>query len=233
MYEVQHIKKAIQSTKIGELTPNERKNVVKGAMAKCYADLLYKFEEKELEYTFNELLKLVEFKYYYLGKDEIMIAFRNGITKKYGEFFGLSFATFEFFLVNYCESRRDIKKAIVEPSRLLEAPVKEINYDEFGEFLLNTYKTKGQCLDYGNVYYNHLIESGKVVLTIDDKQEYYDIAYSQIEAENSRKATTLEELRISQRILEDLEKGTLEEKVKSRAKRLVVIDYFNKLLNTK
>lgn len=226
MYEVQHIKKAMQSPKIGDFPKEKIKEIVKVAMAKSYADVLYKFDEKELEYTFGELIKLVEYKYYYLGSDEIMIAFRNGVTKKYGEFFGLSFATYEMFLSKYVEQRREVKQTITEPTRLLEAPEIKLDYKEYFEFLYSEWEKTGICKDYNNVLYKHLVAEGKINLSNEEKQELMDIAYSQIEAENSKKALTLEELREFTKVLEDLEAGNLKDKIKSRAMKLAVIDYF-------
>jgi hypothetical protein len=231
MYLEKHVKQAIQSIKISEVSDEDLFNSVKEAVAKCYADTLFKLEKEEAEYSIRELCKIIREKYFYYGISEIRVCFRNGVMKKYGDYFGLSLVTFVNFLEKYSEERREIKATIKEPERLLPARELKVDDKEYFDFIYNTWLNKGICMDYGNVLYRKLETEGTINYTAEEKWEFWEMAKAQIEHENSQKCVVLSDYREMQKTLEKLENGTLDNQIKSRAMRLALIDYFNTLKN--
>jgi hypothetical protein len=78
-------------------------NIVKGAIAQCYAHL-NAVVPTDLNYLVNSVTDSIIEKYPSLRINEIPSAFANGIRNKYGEYYGLCVVSFEKFITGYLES---------------------------------------------------------------------------------------------------------------------------------
>jgi hypothetical protein len=229
MYTFKEIQIAIKGTQISELLDKEIERSIQEALAVVFADLQKIPEKNDVIYLTNELFKLIKHKYKHLRKDEIKIAFRNGIQGKYNDYYGINFVSLSMFLEKYATSE-ERAKAIIEqrPERLLEAPAQEpIDVMQRVRELYRDFKKTGTCDDIGNVAYDYLDAQAKIEFTPEQKRKFMELAHAEmLILFDPKKAKDLQELREKDRKLVSLLQGKLEGLKKVKAKKLALIEHF-------
>lgn len=102
-----NIEKHFKSPQIKQLDYDSKRNFVKVLVFKSYTSCNQKFEKENLILIVNELVRDFENDYRGLTLNEIENVFRNGIRKKYGEYYGLSLQTFQLWIEKYMEIERE------------------------------------------------------------------------------------------------------------------------------
>jgi hypothetical protein len=229
MYGLTEIKVALKGNNIADLLDKELERVIQEALATIFADLSRVPEKHDVTYLVGELFKFIKHKYKHLRKDEIKIAFRNGVQGKYGEYFGVNFVSLSMFLEKYATSE-ERAKAIIEqrPERLLEAPAQEpIDVMQRVKELYRDFKKTGICDDIGNVAYDYLDAQAKIEFTPEQKRKFMELAHAEmLILFDPKKAKDLQELREKDRKLVSLLQGKLEGLKKVKAKKLALIEHF-------
>jgi hypothetical protein len=232
MYGINEIKHILPTKQIKEATKKEVEDALKDALRYAVADSGFKMHEDDAKYLQIELLKLISHKYHYLRLQEIKIAFRNGVQKKYGEFMGLSLATFSQFLNFYVSSSERVEaiKSITIPvERQIEE--KPFNIVEYGEWLYQQFLEKGEIYDITNAYYYYLTEQGKINLSIEEKHMLIMEAEHNLIAEKQKVITDLASFKECDKLIQQIEQGKKKDLIKSRAMRLALKNYFITLKN--
>jgi len=145
--------------------------------------------------------------------NEIGEAFRLGVRKTYGDYFGLSVITFNEWIRGYLKSeeRKFALQALNKPKPAVESheeKAKQI-FDNMLPEMLAEYKRTGKCLNFGNVRYNYLVEKG--LITADHWLNYRGNAeamlHNQLEEEKEQKWANINEVKRIKIELENMEQG--------------------------
>lgn len=157
-------------------------NVVKAAIAQCYAHLNAVVPgEVDRNYLVNEVTDAIVENYPSLRLQEIPIAFSNGIRKKYGEYFGLCVISFEQFITGYLNSP-ERAELVKESSKLIEVkaePSENEKAQMYWNNLVNawlTFKRDGSFNDHGNSVYTTLVNNGKINYSEEQMSDFMRIA---------------------------------------------------------
>jgi len=229
MYGVKEIRYILSNKTIKESDKAEIEDALKDALMYAVADSGFKMHEDDAKYLKVELFKILVNKYHYLRLAEIKIAFRNGVQKVYGEFIGLSLASFSQFLSKYSSSQERAKAVIEQrPERMIEQHTPEpldpmIRVKE----LYRDFKKSGTCDDIGNVAYTYLDREGKIDFTPEQKRKFMELAHAEmLVLFDPKKAKDLQELREKDRKFVALLQGKLEGLKKVKAMKLALIEHF-------
>lgn len=150
-----------------------------GLIGKTHLNAGNKFDKDQVNLTINDLC--IEFiKYYgFLSFSEIEIAFKNGLKKEYGEYYGLCNVTYFDWVKGYyqCGIRMKALNAIEDAK--LELKPKETYSEQEKELIIingakqkfNEFKSGIEISDCGNVSYNYLVRRGLINFTVERKNQ--------------------------------------------------------------
>ncbi len=145
--------------------------------------------------------------------NEIGEAFRLGVRKSFGDYFGLSVITFNEWIKAYfkSEDRAFALKALQEPKKLpahSEEEVKQI-FDNMLPDMIAEYKRTGKVLNFGNVRYNYLVEKGLIPADhwLKFRGNAEAMLYEQLEEEKENKWANINEVKRIKLQLESMEQG--------------------------
>ena len=182
--------------------------------------------------TIFELCDEIKKRFKTITFEQIELAFKNGWQKEYGDFMGLSNATYIGWIKGFLnsESTLKVKKAIQEaknkPATNPEPTKEEQEYIVLQGVLLtfDTHKNGGTILDPGNYVYNFLEKKGFINLTIERKKEILNSVIAKI------RLKTLENKNRTETIESALKKALDESLVKAESRREALREYFNTLI---
>jgi len=149
----------------------------------------------DLDLIVQETAAIILEKYNYLTIEEIAIAFRKGAYGNYGEVRGLSPSTFYEWLGTYImQERKEAKKALPQPEIKAKEETKE-DKELFNATLIKQFKKFKETgvLEIISAKYLYKIyeDSGRINLSIEDKNAIYEIAkkevYAQLKNERVKK----------------------------------------------
>lgn len=181
----------------------------------------------------------------HLTLEEVRLAYRMGIRKKFGDFMGMSVITFYGWLRIYTET------LMLEAHRAMLMIRKEENVlisvekkKELHMNWLNTHiedferRKKGESVkqyDFGHLFYNYCQKNGIGYLTRLEKKELYEEAkVSVINNHSVQNAKDIYQAKDFRKLVSDIESGEIdesaEEKIKAEARRLAVPRIFDKLI---
>jgi len=194
----------------------------------------------ELNITLNEIISEQRNNKSNLRFDEIEIAFKNGIHKKYGEYYGLNAVTFCFFIREYLkESARLEAIKIKNTIEVKKDPTEEEIYQLSVSNCIqseNEFKSKGTVGRFGVVVYEFLEKQKILVLDTPAKKEYFEQAKTDLQNYiHSKKSVSLDKFEIRdlnstlQSLINNDGNKTTYEKLVVISKRLAVDDYFRSL----
>ncbi len=188
----------------------ERANLMKATAGLILNDLLFHYPKVTLE--------------------EIGNAVRRGIRREYGEYYGFNAISIHEFVKKYLNSD-DRLNALDRQSRYLntQKPVEEISEQEKERLLREgleqcreTYRKTGRIIDFGNVNYQLLVDSGDINLSIEEKLEIYREARIQIKTELDAQAVSFHQI-VSRMRGEESDEAA----VVARAKEISLSRYFD------
>lgn len=163
-------------------TELERMNLMKVMATLTYNDLLFHFPKVTLP--------------------EISSAVRRGIRREFGDYYGFNAITIHEFVKKYLNSD-DRMNALDKQSRYLNShkPPEEVSQETKDEMMREglkkcreTYLKTGRIIDFGNVNYQMLVQSGQLKLTVEEKLEIYREAKIQIKAELDAQAVSFHQI---------------------------------------
>ena len=179
----------------------------------------------------------------YLRADEVALAFRNGVRKDYGEYFGLNTATFYGWLKAYSASER--RKDALQRQKSESEYVKPIMTKDEAEYAwkqsiearFKAFKETGVLnIEFPGFVFDYFEETGRVTLTKSEKEEIFKEARQRVCEEaklrriNPRSKNELSNLTaLIKRFEEDCETKDDIKRVKVEAKRLAVKRYFESI----
>ncbi len=190
---------------------HERANLMKVTASLIRNDLLFHFPKVTLE--------------------EIGNAVRRGIRREYGEYYGFNAISIHEFVKKYLNSE-DRLNALDRQSRYLNSqkPVEEISEQEKDRLLKagleqcrETYRKTGRIIDFGNVNYHLLEQSGEINDSLEEKRAIYQEAKMQIKAELDAQAVSFHQI-VSRMRGEE----TDEIAIVARAKEIALRRHFDK-----
>lgn len=235
MYGIVEIKKALKdNTRIADLSEGAILNQLSVYLKYVYNDLGQVPHEDDVAYLKAQLVKLLQAKYGHLNISEVGLAFRNGIQKVYGEYYGINFVSLSMFIKSYSESQERCDARVqlqteTRSSRLLEAPEQKFDGEAWVAKLYAEFLEKGTCEDHGNLAYDYLNRIGKIKFSNEQKEaiwnEAQEFCRNKLNAEKdaSRNIFALREL--EKKLIEVLEEKQ-SPMVVVKAKQLALIEYF-------
>ncbi len=224
---------ALLEPKIKDFTPEQMTVSMIGLIGKTHLSCGFPLDKERLNFTIDELCNDLKKYNGNLTFKEIELAFKNGYKKQYGDFFGLSNATY-FGWVNaytWAENRLRVKKAILdskenakkEPEKKSDEEIEYIlkagvlkSFDDFRDGVI--------ILDAGNVKYNYLVKKGLINLTKERKAELM------ISSELRLKENAIKTKQLNETISKVFAK-ILESSITSEAKKEALLQYFKELVS--
>ncbi len=191
-------------------TQRDRDNLMKATALLIRNDLLFHFPKVTLP--------------------EIANAVRRGIRREYGDYYGFNAITVHEFVKKYLNSE-DRLNALDKQGRYLNsnAPPEEISEAAKDELMKNgliqcreTYRKTGRIIDFGNVNYQMLVQSGEINLSKEEEGEIYREAQMQIKAEIDAQAVSFHQI-VSRMKGEEKDDAA----VVARAKEIMLRKYFD------
>lgn len=238
MYGIAEIKKALKdSTRIADLTEGAILNQLGVYLKYVYNDLGQVPHEEDAAYLKSQLVKLLQVKYTYLNISEVGIAFRNGIQKVYGEYFGINFVSLSMFIKAYVESQERCDARVqlqIESSsaRLLDVPKQEFDGEAWVAKLYAEFLEKGTCEDHGNLAYDYLNKNGLINLSYEQKEIIWNEAQGfcklKLNAEKDASKNYYHFKELEKKLIEVLENAK-SPMVVVKAKQLALVEYFKGL----
>lgn len=220
--------------KLKELEPNDFKSKMLFLIGQTYLNCGFKFDENQVKQTIDELCEDLLKHNFLLSFEEIELAFKNGWKKEYGEFYGLSNATYFDWVNAYAhqEKRLRVKKTLLEAKENSKVEPAKKTQEEIDEILrfaclesFDQFKNGIIVFDAGNVKYNYLVKCGVINFTKERKQEIRTIVESRMRTqaiENRQKSETIEK---------SIAK-ILTESIISESRREALVVFFKDLVET-
>ena len=207
-------------------------------VAKIYEIGGFYLDETLLINTAAEVAKDIRERFWMLSLQEITKAFNDGVRFEYGQYKNLSVVTFNTWLRFFMDSGQHHRfvmavtggqKQLVEKTEPTEQEIDDLMKQGL-QIALETYRSKGMVIDYGNPKYDYLVKTG--VLKSDDFQRFKKSAVAELRARLNvmaldRSAETRAE---AQRQLQNIDDDP---EVDSLAKVQALKNYFDKLNNKK
>lgn len=198
----QEIVVACVGRKIKEILPVDFQTMMLGLIGKAHLNTNFKMESDQIRLTISDFCGDVQRLEHALTFTEIEFAFKNGWKKNYGEFMGLSNATYWNWINMYklSKERFNAKKMItdamfapVEKPQLSEEQKEKIIIDGVLDEFENYKKTK-QLEDPKNVFYNYLDAKKIINNTRDQKKEIFEYCRQRMINEYKQKSISTKEI---------------------------------------
>lgn len=164
---------------------------------------------------------------------EVAAAIANGIRHEYGDYYGFNVITVHGFVEKYldAEERREALarqnrylESLQEPQQLTPEQIAKIMADGLKE-CRETYLTTGRIIDYGNVNYQQLVDSGDLVLTPEERQEIYNQAKMEVTHEHA-----MQDLSLSKKLFLIRNPPDLTTEYIIKARNIALKRYFDRLI---
>jgi len=165
--------------------------------------------------------------------DEIIYCFRSGVLKEWGDYQRLSIPTFNDWIKAYRKSPEREKNLSNRPllcsenqltDEEKEQKTKKYIIDAFNEF-----KLTGKINDCGNSIYNFLERYEILLLSAELKWKYYNEAKQRQKVKYEMKFLESRDQKFK-KLLEQIERSSIDDMVAAEAKRIAVVEYFNGLI---
>ena len=233
----------VLSTNVGKLNLSELQSKVMelvrwahnraGSKKDADFETIIRFDTNEI---CRDLQTIPEFKG--LKLQELSKIFQKGLSGGYGEFYGLNCVTYAKWIRAHLSEQKTangqiehetVKARISKEKTLTQAEKDAISETNF-KTVLDKWRRTGLIQDYGGACFYYLERVCKIVLSIEQKNEYMhraeQVEHQRLEAkleEAKAKLDKVAKISIEQEF-DELISGT--EKVKATARELALIDYF-------
>lgn len=238
----QEILKALESPLVKNSTDEEVKQVIVKGILKSHFDLRFSNpSEKDLPLMVNSILNNIRLELFAIRINEIPIAFSRGVLKEYGDFMGLSIATFSCFVKSYLinNARLEALKEKNKPLEVRKEPTEQEKFNMAKDNALRAYndiKTDRDISLYASAVYDFLDVLQLIVFSNPEKKEFYQKAKEQLIRENQIKATgKVDQFMLAKikKVLSDLQSGEEKDLTKIRAKVLACNSYLKSVIDMK
>lgn len=236
------IVEAIKSPLVNNVSDQDLKSKLLLVVASSFLTAGFKAPESELELNIilNEIIAEQRRNKTNLRIDEIEIAFKNGVHKKYGDYFGLNAVSFCMFIREYVkeESRLEAIRLKNMPEPKKEPTEQEIKQLSINNAItaFNELKSKGTVGRFGVVVYDFLEKEKILILDVPTKKDYWESA--KVELSSYLEGRLIDcadrgernQVKLQLQSLIDSEfNQTTDQKLKTISKRLAVDDFFRSL----
>lgn len=235
----QEILRALESPLVLNSSDEVVKDQIKKAMLRSYFDLGFSYpSDNDFPVMVQSILNNVRMEGMALRLDEISIAFSRGILKEYGEFMGLSVASFSGFIKSYImnNARLEALREKNKPAEAKREPTDQEKFQTAKENALRAYEDIKQDKDitlYGSVVYDFLDSLKLIEFTNEEKCAFYEKAKDKLIKENQIKAAgKVDQFLLAKikKIIEGLQTGEEKDLIKPRAKVLSLTSYLQGLM---
>ncbi len=237
MYGLAQIKEVLQnSDKIMDCTDEKILAQLSVYLKYVYNDLGQVPNEKDVDYLKSQLLSMLKTKYRLMRLPEIGMAFRNGILKMYGEYYGINFVSLSMFVEAYrisearCEAVKEVAR-ITDTTRLISAKEHEFDGEAHVAKVYEEFKSKGVCNDWGNLAYDYLAKKGTIDLTSAERIAIYEQAKSELLSELNEQLVKYPGFVEANALRKKIEEvgGERSQLAIIRSKRIAINNYFKTL----
>lgn len=237
----QEILKALESPLVLNSSDEIVKDQITKSMLRAYFDLGFSYpSDSDFPVMVHSILNNVRMEGMALRLDEIPIAFSRGILKEYGDFIGLSVASFSGFIKSYImnNARLEALKEKNKPSDQRKEPTQEEKFNIAKDNALRAFNDVKEGRDislYGSVVYDFL--NGLKLIDIPNEEKYAFIEQARnelIREREMKRAGLLDRVKLIDinKELESLNKKdqSIEILVMKRAKCLTLVSWMQGLI---
>jgi hypothetical protein len=207
------------------------------------------FPQEEREQFIPIAIEEIKNEYYLLSVEEVRIAFKRGVRKKYGDFFGINITTINSWLDSYIESTKEstmLMLPFIKPEEKKPKEYTEEEKQEQKQFWLNGvyndfnyFKDTGDYnfIDFQNSFYEYCNDLGLIKLNKKQRVEIWNKATAICKADYSRsKATSFGQKLDFKKVLDKIKEGkdeSVKDMIKSRSKKIAIRYLFKDLVSAK
>lgn len=230
---------ALQGQKAISAPPNQLEYVLAQAMAKAFADMGLKADERhdEIQYLVQTMPAEVCRHLPGIRLSEIPLAINRGVLRAFGDFYGLNVATFMHFLSSHYHSsaRAQAVKQLQTPA--LPAAPGQPSATQMAKLRHNRiciafaqYKSTGTYADYGSLVFDCLNQMGKIPFDEEREAQFWQQAQHNLKQSYSRVSLYPDERARLRSNLNELLSGNAQQKILTEAKSLTLFALFDDLV---
>jgi len=230
---------ALQGQKAINAQPSQLEYVLAQAMAKAFADMGLKADERadEINYLVKTMPAEVCRHLPGIKLTEIPLAINRGVLRAFGDFYGLNVATFMHFLSSHYHSSARAEAIRQQQTPALPAAPNQPSPAELAQMRRNRiitafeqYKTTGGYTDYGSLVFDMLNEMGKIPFDEQREAQIWQQANQNLKARYSRVSVYPDERAKLRESLNQLLSGDAQGKILTEAKRIALFELFDDLI---
>lgn len=181
---LQAIVKFFDNPTVMQVSESELKSAIDIAITKILMDTGRQMPDEDIKYMVNELAFSFVTKYRSVRIPEIAVAFKRGVRKEYGDYFGINAAELERFIRCYVEdiNRQNAMKSYlkaIEAAAEKPAPTEAEQQQLIRENIINAfevYKEKSWYNDIANGVFNMLYNYELLEFSEEDIKSFYETA---------------------------------------------------------
>lgn len=231
---------ALQSPRACDAKPAQLEHVLAQAMAKAFADMGLKVDERrdEVTYLVQNMPAEVMRSLPCIRLNEIPVAINRGILQQFGEFYGLNVVTFMRFLIAHYQSEQRLaaikanlasatviaEKAAPKPAEILQTRLNRIAY------AFNKYKNDGHYNDYGSLVFDSINAMGKIPFGTKREAQILEQAKQNLINRYSRVSLYPDERANLRATLNKVMHGEAPNLILTEAKRIALFELFDGLI---
>jgi hypothetical protein len=145
-------------------------------------------QSKNLQILSAALHEEVKLSFKFIRMEELRLAFRNGVRKQYGEWYGINIATFHGWIKGYLaeEKRREALNNLKAQSELPPAPIMtqteaEIAWKQTIKSRFDSFKKSGVLsIEFPSYVFDWFEQKGIIKLSKSEKEEIYEQAKAKV-----------------------------------------------------
>ena len=230
---------ALQGQKAINAQPAHLEYVLAQAMAKAFADMGLKADERADEITYLVKTMPAEVCRHLpaIKLTEIPLAINRGVMRAFGDFYGLNVATFMHFLSSHYHSSARAEAIKQQQLTALPASAAQPGPAELAQIRRNRvctafeqYKTTGSYTDYGSLVFDILNVMGKIPFDEQREAQIWQQAGQNLKTRYSRTSIYPDERAKLRENLNRLLSGNASAQILTEAKRIALFELFDELI---
>jgi hypothetical protein len=231
---------ALLSPRAVDAQPRQLEFVLAQAMAKAFADMGIKADERrnEIAYLVQQMPAQVTLNLPCIRLDEIPVAINRGILQQFGPFYGLNVATFMHFLITYYQSEQRlnaVKTNLAAATVALEPQIPTPQQQQQNRLnrmatAFARYKAEGFYNDYGSLVFDSINKLGKIPFDTQRESQILAQAKQNLINRYSRVSVYPDERAKLRGTLNQIMQGEAPNRIITEAKRITLAALFDELI---
>lgn len=230
----------LNSPRAIDAPPQQLEYVLAQAMAKAFADMGLKTDERrqDINYLVQNMPAEVTRNLPNIRLAEIPVAINRGILQQFGEFYGLNVVTFMRFLMAHYQSEQRLEAvkahlaAATNTSESLPPTPRQMQQNRLNRMAtaFKQYKAQGYYNDYGSLVFDNINALGKIPFDTEQEAQILQQARQNLIDRHSRLSLYADERASLRATLNQIIHGEANHLIITEAKRITLYALFDDLI---